>query len=854
MLKGKRVSMKPRDLFTAKRMLPICAFLIPVLVMIFLFIVQGIYPFGGRSFLVSDMYHQYMPFFSEFMRKVQEGESLGFSYNVGIGSNFLALYVYYLASPVHWLAFLFPAEHLMEFMTYLTVIKIGLCGLTAYIYLQKHYEDRGEETTDTYRLMALLCSCFYALSGYMMAYNWNIMWLDCVILLPILVLGLERLVRESKPWLYYFMLSLCIFTNYYISIMVCIFLVIYFVFLFFTEKINWKAVAQFAVFSLLAGGTAGVLLVPEVCAILQTDFGDISFPKTIESYFSVLDMLARHAMCISTERGLDHWPNIYCGSAVFVLLPMYLTNDKVPMKKRFGMAAMACLLLIGFSTNMLNFIWHGLNYPDSLPARQSFIYIFLVLVMCYEALRYAKDVEPKKILHGVLAGVLFLLFCEKFVEHEDFENGVILLTLFFAVVYGALLYLYRTHKEEWKRYVVGVAALALAIVEISANTVNTTVGSTIRDNYLNPIADYQALYEITQEREDGFYRTEKFTRKTKNDSTLAGFPTASLFSSTLNSQVMDMYKQLGMLHSKVYYGYDGATAFTGALLNVKYMFGEKDDYGNSLFTLLEKHGDVYLYENEKSLPFGYVAPSGWDIPEGTTADGIRLQNQLVRELGIQKELFEYQQKVMKKESITLTAEEDGIYYGLVTASGTKKISVTGDSMDGHTFIDLKVDRIIYLGELEKGQNVTLKNGDDSDTTPEISLEFFRMDEEVLDQVLELLSAQHMEQVEYDSEQLSGTLHLDSPGKLIMSIPSEDGFHVTINGEEAEPITFGGALMAFELEAGDYEIEMYYHPAGATEGIIVSCLCIAIAAILALLALFTRKTAKNTIGKDTMPMV
>lgn len=850
----KKIKASVGKMVTMPRVMPVLAFLLPVGMMIFLFIVQEIYPFGGRSFVVSDMYHQYVPFFKEFVRMVKEGESLTFTYNIGIGSSFLALYVYYLASPVHWLAFLFPVDHLVEFMTYLTVIKMGLCGLTAYIYMQKHYSDKGEDIVNDHRVMALVCSAFYAISGYMMAYDWNIMWIDCVILLPLILLGLERMVRNNKPWLYYIMLSLCIFTNYYISIMVCIFVVLYFLFLFMTEKMNWKALGQFVLFSLLAGGTAGVLLVPEVCYILQTDFGNMDFPKTLESYFSVLDMLARHCVCVTTERGLDHWPNIYCGSAVFVLIPLYITNAKIPMKKRFGMAALASAMLVGFSTNMLNFIWHGLNYPDSLPARQSFIYIFLILVMCFEALRYVKDMEPGHILRSFLAGAFFLLFCEKFVEHEDFATGVILLTLLFTTLYAVLLYLYRTHTEEWKHCILGIMAVGLVIVELGANMVNTKVGSTIRENYLGPLDDYSDLYQLTQVMDNDFYRMEKFTRKTKNDGTLAGYPTASVFSSTLNSNVMDMYKRLGMRHSKVYYGFDGATALTSAMLNVKYMLGEKDSYGNSLYTLLEKKGDVYLYRAEKTLPFGYVAPSGWDMNGGTTTDGIRLQNKMVQRLGISGKLFTSVDKQSKKETIEFTASQDGVYYGLVTASGTKKIDVKGDSMNGHTFTDLKVDRILYLGELAAGESISLTNGDDTDKSPEISVEFFRMDGQVLDQALELLSSRHMENVVYDNESLSGTIHLDEPGKLILSLPNEDSFKVKVNGEEITPDSLGNALMAFELEAGDYDIEMEYYPVGATEGILVSCFSIAIAVILALLAFFTRKTAKNTIGSREEAMV
>ena len=94
----------------------ILAFALPVTIMLCLFAARGIFPFGDRSFLFSDMYHQYMPFFSEFLDKIKAGEGLAYSWQVGIGSNFLALYVYYLASPLHWLAFLVPEAYLMEFM------------------------------------------------------------------------------------------------------------------------------------------------------------------------------------------------------------------------------------------------------------------------------------------------------------------------------------------------------------------------------------------------------------------------------------------------------------------------------------------------------------------------------------------------------------------------------------------------------------------------------------------------------------------------------------------------------------------------------------------------------------------
>ena len=84
------------------------AFIIPVTIVTIILIAGGVYPFGEECFLRTDMYHQYAPFMSEFRHKLSEGGSLLYSWNVGMGVNFVALYAYYLASPLNWLVILCP--------------------------------------------------------------------------------------------------------------------------------------------------------------------------------------------------------------------------------------------------------------------------------------------------------------------------------------------------------------------------------------------------------------------------------------------------------------------------------------------------------------------------------------------------------------------------------------------------------------------------------------------------------------------------------------------------------------------------------------------------------------------------
>ena len=412
------------------------AFVVPVLIMIIIFIQRGIFPFGEESFLRTDMYHQYAPFFSEFQYKLTHGGSLLYSWDVGMGVNFSALYAYYLASPINWLLILCPKGLIIEFMTYTIVLKIGLAGLTMAWYLRRRCGTRD--------FGVAFFGIFYALSGYMAAYSWNIMWLDCIWLFPVIMLGLERLVKDKKPLLYCISLGLSILSNYYISIMICIFMVIYFGCLLILEgrrslRATARSVWQFAVYSLAAGGLAAVVLLPEIFALQSTASGDFNFPQTVSSYFSIFDMIARHIGNVETEIGLDHWPNIYCGVAVLMFVLLYLGCRKIQVKEKAVYMGLLLFFFASFSVNVLNFIWHGFHYPNSLPCRQSFIYIFLVLTVCYRAYMYLRETSVRHLAAAFWGACCFVLLAEKLVTEEHFHFSVFYVAIIFLAAYAGLI-------------------------------------------------------------------------------------------------------------------------------------------------------------------------------------------------------------------------------------------------------------------------------------------------------------------------------------------------------------------------------------------------------------------------------
>ena len=352
------------------------AFWLPLFCMLLIFLIKRIYPFGQESFLRTDLYHQYAPFLREFQAKLQSFAPMSYSFNLGLGVNFTSLFAYYLASPLNFFVFFFPKGLVLEYISYLIVLKIALCGMTASIYFRRRFRKGG--------YFSAIFGIIYALSGYIAAYSWNVMWLDCLILFPLILLGLEELMERGRALLYTVSLALSILCNYYISIMICLFLILYFVSLFFDEREKTvrelgRRVRDFALYSFLSGMMAAILLLPAIFALRLTASVEFSFPKTFSQYFGIIDMMARLLPFVETEQGLKHWPNIYAGSLSLFILPLYFSNPAISRKKKCIYGFFMLFFFLSFSLNILNYVWHGFHYPNSLPARQSFIFIFLLL-------------------------------------------------------------------------------------------------------------------------------------------------------------------------------------------------------------------------------------------------------------------------------------------------------------------------------------------------------------------------------------------------------------------------------------------------------------------------------------------
>lgn len=801
----------------------LAAFFVPVLVLVVIFAQRGIFPFGEECFLRTDMYHQYAPFFSEFQYKLTHGGSLLYSWDIGMGVNFSALYAYYLASPMNWLVALCPRQFLIEFMTVLIVIKTGLSGLSFTWYLRKH--------TGTREFGSCFFGIFYALSGYMAAYSWNIMWLDCILLFPVILFGLERLVKEKKGMVYCIALGLSILSNYYISIMICIFMVIYaavLVILYPPKKgKEFAATAgRFTLYSLLAGGLAAVVLLPEIYALQATASGNFDFPKTVSSYFSIFDMIARHMGNVQTEIGLDHWPNIYCGVAVLMLLLLYLGNKNIKIKEKAVYFSLLLFFYASFSVNVLNFIWHGFHYPNSLPCRQSFIYIALVLVMCYKAYLELKNTPWKHIVMAFWGAAAFVILAEKLVDNEEqFHFAVFYAAILFLALYTGCIYLY--HSRKWCRDGVLLAVLGLVFCESAVNMAVTSIPTTSRTAYVKDNEDTMLLADSI--RSSVFYRIEKGESRTKNDGAWMNFPSASLFSSVASAAMSDFFKSVGCESSTNAYSVKGSTPFIDALFATRYGIYPDQQPADGLKEQIGRQGSMWFYENKYTLPVGFVMPqdmeTNWVLDSGNPAN---VQNDLSSVLGVSN-LLVPAEGVSEGKKLTFTADASGDYYVYVT---NKKVEEVSAEIGERSLSFDNVDRgyFLELGYLPKGQEVILQSK--TDGNPAMQAEIWRFDPEAMEEIYQCLSQSPLELSSWTDTGLAGSINTPEGGTMFTSIPYDKGWKIWVDGTAVSGRPVFDAFLGVDLEPGEHKIRLSYEPQGLKTGAVITGVSAAAVAALA----------------------
>ncbi|MDD5602836.1 MAG: YfhO family protein [Eubacteriales bacterium] len=590
-----------------KLLLYTAAFFIPFIIMTIIYAAAGIYPFGDKSVLMLDGYGQYIDFIAACRRMITEGSSFLYSFSKGLGDNMVGLFAYYLASPLLPLILLFPAKNITEGVLLLSLVKTGLAGITSAFYLM---ESTGKDSNcGGYPASAavkcrndgfaptLAFSSMYALMAYNIVYSSNIMWLDGVILLPLIAAGLRRILNGGRPAMYVITLALAFVSNYYIAYMISIFTLLYFLWYYFSRYSRHRGFAtafvRYAGWSVLAAGMTALLLIP---AFMSLRYGKMSpeWHKLVPvPNFSFPDILSKTAIGAydTITYGL---PFVYCGLPVLLFIPYFFARRGITVKKKVLSAAVLGVFLLSMYLSTFNIIWHGMQSAMFFPYRYSFIFCFMLIVLSYQgfagnlASSSGSACDPAKplkkaessymlIITALLFSIVLLLFFMfrreeyVFLTVKNFIVSTVFLAAYFSIIIAA----------GRKQKMAGILFLVLVAAELGINghmltdRMENEWGYKDRDAYVNFIEEISAITdEIRQNDKSLFYRTEKTFLRSYNDSLSLGTYGTSHYSSYFNTEVNRFLKGIGISSEFYWHGGRGSTVVTDSLLSVKYLLSE----------------------------------------------------------------------------------------------------------------------------------------------------------------------------------------------------------------------------------------------------------------------------------------
>ena len=831
----------------------ILAFLIPVFLFACVMLLCRVTPFGDKTLLIWDADGQYSAFLAAAQRIVTGQADPLYSLEKSAGSSLAGLIAYYMASPLNVLTALFAPGDIVSAFHGLVLVKIGLSGLTFMILLRRRWGAGWP---------GLLFSTAYALGGYTASYFWNIMWLDAVIALPLIALGIHGIVaRRGGRLLYTVALGYALLSNYYTGFMLCLFSVLWFVYLYADARLSGerprfiRTAGAFAASSLLAGCLAAVMLIPAFLA-LRRGYEVFALEEPLnERMFPLIELMTKlFTGAASFELLRSDLPSIYVGLPVLALFGSYALNPSFPARRRVLSAALVGVFLISFQMSGPYLLWHGLDLPQAMPARFSFLFSFLLIDLAYESFRTLS--EPRAGLArrmGAMALAFFAAVCLMFdgelPTYLAYET-VCLDVLCFLASCG-LIALLATRRRR--------AALAcLCVMQAACLVINGyfAIHRLEEVNQLSAQEDkayvqkYTALIARIQEQDDGLYRMECNRTRTVNDPLYFGYHGVSHYSSDFDAEFLRFLGRMGLNHTHYRIQYaSGNTPVMEGLMGIKYILradGASLEDPPDSYTQLWREDDMTAWQNPYALPLAVLAPLDETEGVGVGDDPFQNQNLLVRDLsGDDVQVFTlvedvtcYSENNMMHVSFTQRANQR--YY--LRASGSWFSLNDGPMESGERFIgcvalpvvseDTQITLTAYLGEGEELEGTCY---------------LVTFDEEAFQSAWEKVMARGCEtRSERDSVIEVTVPQGTEASQLMLTIPYDAGWQVKVDGVPVETTTRYGQFLAVNLEAGAHTVELRFLPQGFMAGAAVSGLSLLAVAVWQVAAFRRRRRASESV--------
>lgn len=840
----------------------VLSFLIPFSILWYAFGSYGIHPFGDRQILVVDLWHQYYPFFRVVREKLINGGSFFYSWENGLGTNFLSLISYYAASPLNWLSVFFDDDHVRDAMTFILSCKIGFAGAFFSTFLRYTYKRKD--------FSICMFSVMYALCSYTLGYYWNVMWFDTVALFPLVMLGIVALCREGKWKVFTIALMLSLVANYYIGYFTCIFSV----FMFASASIieckgikDWFRKLLLMIRSSIIGvGLGGFMLLPAYFGLKLTYSANNTMPRDISFYEDWRKIFA-HLLSYDAPTKVDGLPNFACGMLAVLLFGVFLFSFGIKIREKISSLLMLAIIAVSCNMNILNFIWHGFHFTNQIPYRFAFIFSFVLVAAAFRAydIILSRGIKIYQLVLMVVAPAAVVVL-NYFAAGKKFEfdgalrSSIIITGAFWLIFIAAKIFPFKTPKMRNAMMTLALAAAVFSEFVSNAQIGAKTVDNTSYNDYPTRYEEVEELLECTRKTDKSlFYRTEMSQTYTLNDSALYGYRGLSQFSSSANVSVTTLCKRLGLYASEAgnRYYYRTSTPVVNSLMGIKYII-KKDGELNSEEWVLEKiqtADTTNLYENRYPLSLGFMVDENiLNMVDNSGANPFEYQNELIRcATGVEEKLFVAQPVALAEyDGLDITKNGYGNYtfqndsdqptgsatytfdcingsylYGYANGTGGTCDSLEikcGDVLiDSGKLID-SYPIVFPMGNGQGGESSTVKIiSNEKHKSGNFKIMVYALSQDTFEKAYCAVADEQLRIKRFKDTDILGSVEAKRDGIMFLSIPYEKGWSVYIDGKKAETFKLLQAVLGVRVPAGRHDIELKYTPEGFPLGVTISLL-------------------------------
>ena len=710
-----------------------------------------------------------------------------FSWATDLGSGVMNAYSFYLyGSPFFWLSVLLPQSWLPYMMVPLLVLKFGVAGGGAYLYLRRYVKNAN---------YAVLGACLYALSGFAVYNVFFNHFVDVVALFPYLLWALDEAIYEDRHGLFAFWVAVNLLNNYFFFVGQVIFLCIYFVCKLTAKdfRLTGRKFGHLLWESVLGVAMGCLLLFPAVLSLLQnprtidlsSGWGFLTYAK-VQQYLAILLswILPPDSPYLTSvwSEGVIKWTSMtaYLPLCSLAGAMAYWRSRKADSKKRIVAVCAVCALV-----PVLNSAFYALN--SSYYARWYYMPTLILAAMTVNALE-DPDIDLDAPARGIgwimLATLVFAVVPVRDDTTETWSFGVLKNPgQFFAVLgFGLLgLMLYRVLCSKWRqdsRFAQRMTA-AVLVFACAFTMVHIGIGKFGQWHTDSDLVeqDTNALL-LKNDLPEGDYRIDTY-KIHDNIGMWLDKSCLQYFGSTAAPSILSFYPGLGVKRDVRSEPEITNYALRG-LLSVEYLITtpEKresfEDEADAGWTYLADVDGYTLYHNDNYVPMGFTYD--YYVTEATYQTSIKTlrSNLLMRAL--------------------VLTDEDVAQYGK------------------------------YLTELSE------------DMLNDLHYDSYTQD--CADRRAHSCSVFQMNNAGFHAE-----ITLDKANLVFFSVPYDDGFTAYVNGEKTDILQVDEGLMAVLCPAGASSIDFVYQAAGLSASRVVTAVAIPVWVVY--VACFVRRKRRST---------